>query len=413
MIKVCDSIMGSGKSSAAITYMNEHPDSKFIYITPYLEEVKRIKESCPELHFAEPNAKIERYRFRKTIHTEALINEGRNIVTTHSAFKRYTKEMLGRIEEHEYILIIDENVDVLDRLEADPFDLKLSMEAGYIEEKDGSYVSTDKEYKGTALKTELFDLVKSRELIKIKGSDNDFYYWVLPSDLLYSFKDVIVLTYMFQGQSLYHFLKIHKLSYEYIGVEQDEEGTYRFGKYPGYVPEYVKDLKNKIHILDNYRMNQIGKDRFALSISWFDKNDDGVKQLKNNISNCFNNIWRNESSANRLWGTYKSTFNKVKGKGYTKSHLNFNIKATNKYKNKNCLVYAVNIFMNVNEKLFYQRYGIEVNEDLYALSIMIQWIWRSAIRDGQDIYIYIPSKRMRTLLTDWIEITSKGGRYDG
>lgn len=40
MIKVCDAIMGSGKSSAAINYMNEHPDKKFIYITPYLNKDK-------------------------------------------------------------------------------------------------------------------------------------------------------------------------------------------------------------------------------------------------------------------------------------------------------------------------------------------------------------------------------------
>ncbi len=26
MIRVCDAIMGTGKSSAAITYMNEHPN---------------------------------------------------------------------------------------------------------------------------------------------------------------------------------------------------------------------------------------------------------------------------------------------------------------------------------------------------------------------------------------------------
>ena len=38
MIQVCDAIMGTGKSSAAITYMNEHKEEKFIYITPYLEE---------------------------------------------------------------------------------------------------------------------------------------------------------------------------------------------------------------------------------------------------------------------------------------------------------------------------------------------------------------------------------------
>ena len=72
-------------------------------------------------------------------------------------------------------------------------------------------------------------------------------------------------------------------------------------------------------------------------------------------------------------------------------------------------MYIVNIFMNVSDKRFYQRNGIEVDEDAYALSVMVQWIWRSAIRDGDEIYLYIPSSRMRTLLLDWIEKTSKGG----
>lgn len=44
----------------------------------------------------------------------------------------------------------------------------------------------------------------------------------------------------------------------------------------------------------------------------------------------------------------------------------------------------------------------------WALSEMIQWIWRSAIRDGEDIYIYIPSERMRNLLSDWIDEVSSG-----
>ena len=72
-------------------------------------------------------------------------------------------------------------------------------------------------------------------------------------------------------------------------------------------------------------------------------------------------------------------------------------------------MYIANLFMNVNEKKFYQMHGIEVDEDVYALSIMVQWIWRSAIRDGGEVSLYIPSSRMRTLLTDWIETTSKGG----
>ena len=64
--------------------------------------------------------------------------------------------------------------------------------------------------------------------------------------------------------------------------------------------------------------------------------------------------------------------------------------------------------MNTNEKLFYEKHGIEVDEETYALSIMIQWIWRSAIRDGKKVNLYIPSKRMRDLLNNWIDETSKG-----
>ena len=41
-IFICDSIMGSGKTSAAINYINQHHDKRFIYITPYLDEDERI-----------------------------------------------------------------------------------------------------------------------------------------------------------------------------------------------------------------------------------------------------------------------------------------------------------------------------------------------------------------------------------
>ena len=65
--------------------------------------------------------------------------------------------------------------------------------------------------------------------------------------------------------------------------------------------------------------------------------------------------------------------------------------------------------MSVSERQFYELHGIEVDEDTYALSIMVQWIWRSAIRDGQEVYLYIPSSRMRNLLINWMnEITSGG-----
>lgn len=239
--------------------------------------------------------------------------------------------------------------------------------------------------------------------------DNSLFYWALPPELLTSFKDVFILTYLFRGQSLHHFMEIYNIPYEYIGIERTHDGGYRFGEYPGYTPEYVTRLKDMLHIIDKSKINDVGDDYYALSMSWFKRGGSNVEQLKRNVSNCFNNIFRDVPVNRKLWGSYNGECSKIKGKGYTKSFLTFNAKATNAYRKRDCLVYIANLFMNVNEKKFYQMHGIQVDEDAYALSIMVQWIWRSAIRDGNEVYLYIPSRRMRTLLIKWIENTSKGG----
>lgn len=80
----------------------------------------------------------------------------------------------------------------------------------------------------------------------------------------------------------------------------------------------------------------------------------------------------------------------------------FNLKAENKYRDKTSLAYCVNIFLSPQKRNFFAKFGIEYDADMYALSIMVQWIWRSAIREGKDIDIYIPSRRMRELLQNWI-----------
>lgn len=410
IVKVCDAIMGTGKSQSAIAYMNEHSDDKFIYITPYLDEANRIKKGCPSLHFIEPSNKLEKYGFRKHIHTAALINEGRNITSTHQAFKNYTPEVLENIKRQGYTLIIDENVDVLETCDFHPGDLQLAIDAGYIVDNDGLYSITNKEYHGRAF-TELFAFMKSRELIKVEDGGSNLFYWALPPELLTSFKDVIILTYLFDGQSLHHFMKIYDIPYEYIGIERaDNETGFRFCKPPGYIPEYVSHLGDMINIIDNARINSIGDEYYALSKNWYEKDKSNANKLKKNVDNFYNNIWRDIPADRRLWGTYNGAFSKIKGKGYTRAFLTFNAKATNAYKDRDCLVYLANIFMNVNEKKFYQKHGIEVDEDIYALSIMVQWIWRSAIRDGNKVNLYIPSKRMRTILTNWIENASKGGK---
>ena len=194
--------MGSGKSSAAIRYMNEHADKRFIFITPYLSETERIRKNCAKLNFIEPSDKLKEYGFKKSTHTMALIERGENISTTHQAFKGYTQDTLDHIREKGYTLIIDENVEILETFEYHPADLQLAIDAGYIKEENGVYTLVKDGYSGTALR-EMMYLLKSRELIKVTERDKDpLFFWALPPNLLTSFTDVFILTYLFPGQTL-------------------------------------------------------------------------------------------------------------------------------------------------------------------------------------------------------------------
>lgn len=411
MIRVCDAIMGTGKSSASITYMNEHKWRKFIYITPYLDEAERIRNNCPDLHFVEPSNKLREYDFRKRSHTAALISEGRNIATTHQSFKSYTPDMLDEIRKKEYTLMIDESVDVLETADFYEGDLQMAVDAGYVVESNGVYREVPGKYRGGVM-NEMFQLLHTRELVRLPGDGHSpVFFWALPPDLFTSFKDVFIMTYMFSGQSLHHFLNIYNLPYEYIGIERDGD-TYRFGEYPGYIPGYVSHLSDMIDIIDNERLNMVGGNYTALSKSWYDRKDSGADDLKKDVSNFYNNIWRDIPASRRMTGTYKDGQSLIRGAGYSKSFIPFNAKATNAYRERDCLAYPVNVFMNVNEKRFYKLHGIDVDEDAYATSIMVQWIWRSAIRDGKKIHIYIPSSRMRGLLRKWIDHAGSDARED-
>lgn len=58
IVNVVDAPCGYGKTSWTIDYMNSMPkDShQFIYVTPFLDEVKRVKDSIINRVFHEPQA---------------------------------------------------------------------------------------------------------------------------------------------------------------------------------------------------------------------------------------------------------------------------------------------------------------------------------------------------------------------
>jgi len=53
-------------------------------------------------------------------------------------------------------------------------------------------------------------------------------------------------------------------------------------------------------------------------------------------------------------------------------------------------------------EVYLKDYGFDIDRDAYATAEIVQWVFRSAIRNGEPITIYFLSKRMRTLFLNWL-----------
>jgi len=393
-VKVIDAICGAGKTTAAINYIN-HPSNvgeRFMYVTPYLTEVQRIKETCVDKKFKEPQTYGSKMQdiFR-------LIEKGDNIVTTHNLFNRFTPDVINLVKLSGYILIMDEVADVVSPLEISSDDANTILEK-YAHIDGVSVIWDDKDYVGRFEDYKnLCDLgcVTAHKV----GEQVNLLIWMFPIKVFEAFSDIFILTYIFDAQVQKYYYDFYNIQYEYLYVK-DFEFTEEYQDYN------VKEKYGKlINVYDKPNLNQIGYDRNALSRTWFDKNRNNAvsRVLKNNINNFLRNVVKAKGN-DCIWTTFISCKDDYSSKGFSKSFVSLNMRATNEYRTRKNVAYIANRFMNPYIKLFFDSCGIEVDEDAFALSELIQFIFRSRLRCCESINIYIPSRRMRTLLCDWAGI---------
>ena len=367
-------------------------DQHFLYITPYLTEVERIINACSSKKFKQP----ETYG-TKLNGIKRLFNKGYNIVSTHSLFTQFDEETMDLIKAYGYTLIMDEVSEVVTPLEISNDDLQTLLEK-YTTISDGNILKwIAKDYQG-----EFEKYKKLCELDAVGIYGNMALLWLLPVKTFTAFQDIYILTYMFDCQVQRSYYDYYGLEYNYMYIKGNSIDSYSFTQE---LTEYAsKDFSKLIHIVDNTKLNKIGDADGSLSKSWYlrNKNNECMKQIKNNVYNFFHNVTKTSTKEN-LWTTFSEFKDVIKGKGYAKGFLSCNARAVNMYRGCNALAYTVNRYFNPCIKNFFLTNGIRVEEDQYALSELIQWIFRSALRDGKEITIYIPSKRMRELLQTWIK----------
>lgn len=129
-IKVIDSIMGSGKTSWAIRHMNATKDERFIFITPFIDEITRIIEACRERDFRTPGEfPSKQQNFMR------LLWAGKNIAITHELFKavELSASILEVIRTYGYTLILDEMLEVVLTVPESKQDIAMLFNEGIIE----------------------------------------------------------------------------------------------------------------------------------------------------------------------------------------------------------------------------------------------------------------------------------------
>ncbi len=193
-ITVVDARMGRGKSSAAIRYMNRYKDSKrFLYITPYLDEVGRICERCD---FDQPDSD----HMSKSAELKLHMRMGHNVAATHSLFYLMDAEAMELVRQQHYSLIVDESIQVIERLNISQKDFELILSQLAVEHEDGRIEWTDDAYTGRFY--DYKEMSDTGSLFRLNNSLLN----ILNPDLLRSFEEVFMLTYLFDGQYQKHIL---------------------------------------------------------------------------------------------------------------------------------------------------------------------------------------------------------------
>lgn len=364
-----------------------------------MSEGERIKNACPAREFVSP----EGLSRSKLMDIKEQIREGRNIVSTHALFMNFDREIVESIEAGNYTLIIDEAPNLVGECEVTPQDYEVLMERFVTADDQGRVIWMDEDYEGR------YSVYKGMcELDSLYLLNDNKFIWMLSPDVFKAFRRVYVMTYLFDAQISRCYFDATGIPWRKIYIEGDSLDTYRFTEVP---QKYaVPRFKELIHICDDEKLNQIGEKRSTFSKNWFANiPTDMKKQLKNHIRNYF--VHKTRAKAEQiLWTTFKDIRKDLSAKGYTKGFLSCNARATNEYHHRAYMAYMINIFPNPIYKQFFSRYGVIVHDDLYAVSEMVQWVWRSAIRDNKEVWLYVPSSRMRTLFTDWLnKVCEEGG----
>ena len=400
-IEVLDAIMGSGKTLGIIKWMLANPNNKYLYISPMLTEVEqRIPEDCEALEFTFPTTEEHK---TKSLHLLELLAEGCNISFTHSLFHELSKKQLEQISRHNYVLIIDEEVSLIEPYQGryKKGDIISLEEAGHIKVDEDNLGKVEWLWKEMSEDTQYSGLQRlcSIDMLYCSKRNREMMVTQLPMSLVESSKRTIILSYLFKGSVMESFLKLKGIEV----VDFTEVGLLKDTK------QVMLEARELITLCSTTATNAVKN--YSMSSTWYSTtaNKDQLKKL----SSAIRSVYRKVGKDDLLLTLPKDNASRESKRSVVHPNINLEgvflycgARATNDYASKSVALHAYNRYVNLVVKSYLQDYGLELDaipdDDQFALSEMIQWIWRTRIRENEPIDLYILPKRMESLFKQWL-----------
>lgn len=400
-IEVLDALPGCGKTHAIFDYMAGDLSKPWLYLSPMKDEIdfrvdKESKRTNMEFYIPREGTDST-----KTDQVLDFLKEGHNVACTHNLMHRFTKAHISAIRSNGYNVVCDETLDLLSgyNMVKDDWDFLRNHGLISVDDHTGRITFKDVEMGEKARYSDVKLLCDLGCLFSARRSDR-MLVTQLSLDLMSVCNRFILISYQYKGSIMDAFLGLHGYTSNPLdlgGIKLQSES---------------EDVRKEIALLLNFietPATKLVQKKFSLSKSWWST---ASKEHKDTVTKAMVGIKTKSKTPNSkiIFTTPKLAAYRLKPTAYQMSFKNIsqsswiacNTRATNDYIDRTLVLHSYNLFPNVSVKSYLQDQGLICNDDLYALNMLIQWVFRGCVRDHKPMNICILSSRMNTIFKDWL-----------
>jgi len=398
VVTFVDRPCGYGKTSDMLDSLRA--EELYLIVVPSLTEVERVMAARPDLRFATP----EDEEGTKSSHLKQLIRSHENVVCTHALYhlnvEFYREGWLSN-----YNIIVDEVLSVVETVSGPNREEweEFYIGNGYATvDEHGLIAPTEKWHE----RSKIVERVLERDLYEravsgclYRHNDSIFLSAVSPY-LLKAGKTCTVLSYMVEGSLMALYLRKMGIPYH---VDKDPEAERRFRQsFRQLATVRGLDVGMPLsHSAQSAPRNRLRCKAVAGKLRSFKHRAgrDVFQGSEGVLVTCLKANWYSRPDADEP--KPDGLFARGSRLAETAQWIPNTTRGTNDYKHCDVALYLWDQWLNPNVKQWLD--ATNEQEKQYALSEMLQWIYRTCLRDGKPATLVIGSSRMRVLLEEWAD----------